>query len=630
MLRVFSARDQRQAASDRGGVRLLADQPIKDPAYDYFGFMAFAVALAEIVDNESTDTPLTIAVSAPWGAGKTSVASLMEHLLQSWVLERDGDRARIPCWFNAWANDDAPHLGAALAASVARVASKHRSPLRRLLEPLPTAMIGPQERWWRSIKIAAVALAAASLLGLLHSTRRLAEQVLHIKEGVVGGAGWLAALLVVVVLWRHMFAAAKNAARFVDDPQSEAARGSMAQVQAQLGRLIKHATRSKGRIVIFVDDLERCRPARAVEVFEVSSQLLAHPGVVTVLLADMRAISSAAEAAYGDGRLGTDPDVGRRYLEKLVQLELELPPPSEDAMRQLLRGEQPDVLRSTTPRETKTASDSGSAMDSGTAYAKGSTGPSWRPVTLAAWRKTAAGLTAAAGSIAALEFTGQRIAGGATTSATVALGATIVGALATVYASTLQEHRRRRRRAVEEELESTLRDHPEAEGTRFGPQDPQWRDAVKDEKLDAYASRVAENILTEHSVTEVEKVIEHHPPRFPRGAKRMLNHARLLTRIARERGMFGGEPELSAQHLGKWIVLRERWPTLARYVEEHPSDLEQFEMGHPAGTLPPEVTASDVELIQLLRTPPLLGNVINRLIYFEPAVAAQRSSAAEP
>ena len=57
-------RGGRRSAPDRG-MRLLSDEPVHDAASDYFGFAAFATALAEIVNNESTDTPLTVALSAP-------------------------------------------------------------------------------------------------------------------------------------------------------------------------------------------------------------------------------------------------------------------------------------------------------------------------------------------------------------------------------------------------------------------------------------------------------------------------------------------------------------------------------------------------------------------------------------
>jgi hypothetical protein len=93
--------------------------------------------------------------------------------------------------------------------------------------------------------------------------------------------------------------------------------------------------------VIFIDDLERCRPARAVEVFQVAAQLLAHEGVATVLLADMRAIARAAELASVAEGHEPSSGLGRRYMEKLIQLELELPTPDPDDMRRLLRGEPP-------------------------------------------------------------------------------------------------------------------------------------------------------------------------------------------------------------------------------------------------------------------------------------------------
>jgi hypothetical protein len=125
-----------------------------------------------------------------------------------------------------------------------------------------------------------------------------------------------------MAVWRKVFAAAQAAARFVDDPKSEAAHGSMQEVREQLGGLIRHALRNPGwfgnwlrnawpavtrlsprlrgrrRLVLVVDDLERCRPPRGVEVCEVASQLLGHPDVITILVADMSTIASSAEIKY--------------------------------------------------------------------------------------------------------------------------------------------------------------------------------------------------------------------------------------------------------------------------------------------------------------------------------------------
>lgn len=52
---------------------LLSDRPRTGEDADYLGFTAYADALAELIDSPQTDTPLTIAISAEWGAGKTSL-----------------------------------------------------------------------------------------------------------------------------------------------------------------------------------------------------------------------------------------------------------------------------------------------------------------------------------------------------------------------------------------------------------------------------------------------------------------------------------------------------------------------------------------------------------------------------
>ena len=69
------------------------------------------------MDWKDTSTPLTIAINGPWGSGKTSLAKMAEARLP---IGSDWDAPHVICWFDAWANDDAPHLGAAFAAAVAK------------------------------------------------------------------------------------------------------------------------------------------------------------------------------------------------------------------------------------------------------------------------------------------------------------------------------------------------------------------------------------------------------------------------------------------------------------------------------------------------------------------------------
>jgi hypothetical protein len=55
-------------AGDWEALRTLSDKPVEDDASDQLGFAAYADALAELLDHPDTDTPLTVAISAPWGS----------------------------------------------------------------------------------------------------------------------------------------------------------------------------------------------------------------------------------------------------------------------------------------------------------------------------------------------------------------------------------------------------------------------------------------------------------------------------------------------------------------------------------------------------------------------------------
>ncbi len=77
--------------------------------------------------------------------------------------------------------------------------------------------------------------------------------------------------------------------------------------------------KSKGaKVVVFVDELDRCSPAYAVRLLERLKHLFDIDGVVFILLWHRRQISKAVEAFYGSG---TD---GAMYLDKFVDYPLSL------------------------------------------------------------------------------------------------------------------------------------------------------------------------------------------------------------------------------------------------------------------------------------------------------------------
>jgi hypothetical protein len=475
---------------------MLADSPLTTDDSDRLGFAAYANALAGVLDNPSTDTPLTIAISAPWGAGKTSLANMVSSRLASRPLER-GERPHIVCWFNAWLHD-APHLGAAFAAEVAKTANRRRAWPRRFFSPLASAMLSPEQRWRRGIFIGLGSLAVAVAIAVIPKMRAATKPGSTTVSAIqtVIGQRWapliLFALLVWAV-WRKVFAAAQATARFVDDPKSEAADGSMQQVHEQLGKLIRQAVRNPGpfgnwikrvwpavakffprlrgrrRLILIVDDLERCRPPRGVEVCEVASQLLGHPDVMTILVADMSTVAASAEIKYSQletfasqskknspSPLPAKGSYGRAYLQKMVQLQFDLPPENLTSVRRILTT---GINTSAKPQNENASHGSKESRHSGEARSR-RTDSVTRLRSLSRWI-TGVAITAAVIvtiAIAVATFTSHQ--GSSSTTNNSSLAWTVVGTLAAVAAAVaaviplLLNRRQRRTKRIDEEIKS--------------------------------------------------------------------------------------------------------------------------------------------------------------------------------
>ena len=321
-----------------------ADRPIVSPSEDRFGFLPYADAFALLINDRATSTPLTVAISGPWGSGKTSLAKLLESRLKVeryWQL--DWAKPPITCWFNAWMHGDAPNLGAALAASVSRDVSAQRPRYWRLLSPLPSAMLSPERKAWRrlGVVVGGASLIFVLFMGILwifpHLRNSYGKLDLLFERWKVLTV--YAAAPAVIVLFRNFLKVSGSVGTFIDAPRSAAAQGTIAEVRDQIGRIMRQAQRSghragrraKRRVVIFVDDLERCPANKALDMCEVISQLLGHENVVTVLVADLDLLETAATVKY---RLTREispsardySDVGQEYLHKLIQLRFNLPP----------------------------------------------------------------------------------------------------------------------------------------------------------------------------------------------------------------------------------------------------------------------------------------------------------------
>ena len=582
-------------------LRMLADRPIRAVHQDLLGFSAYADALAALINNPNTSTPLTVAVNARWGNGKSSLGRLvMERLAVNTAV--DGNHPHLPIWFNAWMHDDAGSLATAFVADVVHKLDPHRPLWHRLLRPLPIALAPMSERPMLRAKYAAVVVAGFLLATVLGFALTGFDEAVFLRlvpgaaesGAALPEAGLVARLfpglgLVVSVLLafgRPLAEAARAVRDFVQDPGMAASSGSMERVRRQLGRMARAATPLGSRLVIFVDDLDRVRPPAAVELLEAANQLMAHEGVVVVIMADLPAIAAQAEIKYAalaakfasDAALArpdgeTAQSYGRQYLQKIVQLQFDLPPQSAERMERFLRD-------------------------------------------LAEWSDTP-------------DIDVPRFG---------LLRGVLSWPMGTVGTAAERRRRRRLRALVWDELSLS------ADPITAEPSDSLVGASGEHRALllEVWQEQLSLKVETDSALLDgaLHEAFRHLPA-SPRNAKRILNRLRLLLHLARARDLlFEGSP-LTPAHIGHWAVLQERWPELVQAVNVDPAQVGLLEAtARASGLDSPRQEAFDglikdlvprygsvPALMECLASGVPMGDVAAALVSFEPSLLPSRRSA---
>jgi hypothetical protein len=122
------------------------------------------------------------------------------------------------------------------------------------------------------------------------------------------------------------------------DPAYQGRLGFLYLVHTDMRRVLDLVATERRPLVVFVDDLDRCSPSTVAQVIEAINLFLAgeFPNCLFVLAVEPAVVAAHVELAYKDlahsfgrqGLAGGSSTLGWRFLEKIVQLPLSLPPPA--------------------------------------------------------------------------------------------------------------------------------------------------------------------------------------------------------------------------------------------------------------------------------------------------------------
>jgi formylglycine-generating enzyme required for sulfatase activity len=284
--------------------QILSDSPLRDEDQAHFHFDEFAVTLARLCADPSTRTPLTIGVSGAWGSGKTTLLQRVKTLLDTRdkkgrpFFANEGETADSfrkckTVWFDAWKYNDEDELLVAL--------------VRVILNTMGRGSLG--EQLWGEIldKTAPRYDVLATFVNMF-----------KLKFGGVE---------IGLDPNKHKTETdfQKHTAFF--DHFNSAFDELLARWVHGKGDFTK-IDETKGALVVFIDDLDRCLPDKTVQVLEAVKLFLDKPGCVFVLGAHTQVIQDAVTKYYE----GMTAESASDYLEKIIQLRFELPPILENQM----------------------------------------------------------------------------------------------------------------------------------------------------------------------------------------------------------------------------------------------------------------------------------------------------------
>ncbi len=275
---------------------------------DLLGFSHLQAAVVSIIENRDL-LPTTIGVFGDWGSGKSSLIGMIRSELE----KKDGV---VVLQFNGWVFEGYEGAKTALMASVLEQLLEHKTFISKASEQTKKLAKKLLRRVnWFKVVGGIGKLGAAAFFGGEPWTATL---------GASGGADLASAT-------KELIDKAKEIKRedlkeYLSDEKKEEqeheARRSIREFRHDFEKLLNES--DIHTLVIIIDDLDRCSPETIIPTLEAIKLFLFVKGTAFIIGADEDLVKYAVRRRFpelpGDRR-----EVGRDYLEKLIQFPIRIP-----------------------------------------------------------------------------------------------------------------------------------------------------------------------------------------------------------------------------------------------------------------------------------------------------------------
>lgn len=285
----------------------------KETSKDLLGYTVHAELLKNVVTNDK-NLPITVGLYGDWGSGKSSILKILEDDLKK-------DDNTVVVYFDGWSFESFDDAKMALIQGIVEALEKEERFWAKVgdkKDDLKTAFENLRKsiNWMRVLKVAASTVIPITTAAATGGASLIIPLLLNAFNENKGN---LEDLLT-----------GEKAEKFLKDAlhaeEDEKRYEAVREFRKDFEELIKKS--KQGRIVVLIDDLDRCLPRHIIENLEAIKLFLNVPQTAFVIAADRFIVSNAIKneykeiiAAASDDR----PDLGDSYMEKFIQLPYNIP-----------------------------------------------------------------------------------------------------------------------------------------------------------------------------------------------------------------------------------------------------------------------------------------------------------------
>ena len=280
---------------------------------DFLNYSEASEIVVNVLKNP-TMLPISIGVFGSWGTGKSTILNLIEHRLQS---EKNEDYILIK--FDAWLYQGFDDARAALIEVITLEIAKLVEGNKTLLDKTKTIT-----KRVNKLRLLALAAEGASWMAGVPTFGAAYKAVEAIGDGIKGKADSEDGEAI-----SKLIKDGQSSLKELLNEEMTSAPKEIAALKAEFADLLIGFNK---KIVIFVDNLDRCLPKQTIQTLESLRLFLFMPNTAFVIAADEDMVRHAVKEHFN----GIDEKHVTDYLDKLIQLPVKVPKISTREVRAYL------------------------------------------------------------------------------------------------------------------------------------------------------------------------------------------------------------------------------------------------------------------------------------------------------